>query len=72
MAEVILVRAGTVHLQGAELVRVVLFASGIHPIKDAESVTFEALFLGRVVDVNVDLFSLKSWPQSKLQLKIWR
>lgn len=72
MAEVILVRASGVHLEGAELVRVVLSAGGIQPVEGAESVAVEALSIGRVVDVNVDVFPLKSRPQSKLQLKPWR
>lgn len=69
MAEVILVRAGGVHVEGAELVGVVLSAGRIHPLQCAESVTVEALSLGRVVDVNVDLFPLKSRPKLKLQLE---
>lgn len=72
MAEVILVRAGGVHLNRAELVRVILPAGGIHPIKGAEPMAVETFSLGRVVDVNMDLFPLKGWPQSKLQLKPWR
>lgn len=72
MAEVILVRACDLHLKGAELVRVILSASGIHPIEDAESVAAETLPLRRVVNMNVDLFPLKSRTQSKLQLKTWR
>lgn len=72
MAEVILVRAGSMHLEGAELVGVVLSAGGIHPVEGVESVAVKTLSFGRVVDVNMDLFPLKSWPQSKLQLKTWR
>lgn len=69
MVEVILVRAGSEHLEGAELVRVVLSDGGIHPIKSAESVAVETLSVGRVVDMNTHTFPLKSRPQSKLQLK---
>lgn len=69
MAEVILVRATGVHLERAELVRIVLSACGIHPVQSVEPVTVELLSLSRVVRVNMDLFPLKSRPQLKLQLK---
>lgn len=66
VAEVILVRACHVHLQRAELIRVVLSTSGIDPVEGAETVAIKPSPLSWVVDVNMDLFPLKSWPKSKL------
>lgn len=66
MAKVILVRAGRVHLEGAEHVRVVLSDGRIHPIKSAESVAVETLSVGRIVDMNMHTLSLESRPKSKL------